>query len=755
MNRAFSKVLFTFLLSAAVNTAVCAQGTEKDYERANGLDRQLSGKVWHSDIRPVWIGKTNLLIFEDRSRSGKDYILADPSKKTVKKAFDAVRLAQALGKVTGETIKTDDLPVRNINMADDLKTMTFEYAGSVYSVDLKKYSVTRESEARRPFSWGGDSNRWPWGFRNELTGRPDTSPDRKMTAFIRDYNLWVRNLEEKKEYQLSRDGGIGKYYSASVEWSPDSRKIMAYLVIPAEKHMITYVESSPEGQVQPKTYTYEYPKPGDAVPQYFPQIFDVAGRKHIVVDEAMILNQYSLGNFRWDSLGSSLTFEYNKRGHQVYRVMRIDAATGKMSVVIDEQSPTFIDYSGKKYRYDVKSSGEIIWASERDGWNHLWLYDGTTAKVKNQITRGEWVVRGVVSVDEKARTILFRASGREPGDPYLIHYYRIGFDGTGLTHLTPADGNHEAQFSADGKYFVDTWSRVDMPPVSVIRSSADGSELMKLAEADITDLRATGWQNAEVFTARGRDGVTEIWGIIIRPLNFDPSRKYPVIENIYAGPHSSFVPKTFRPTYGNMNSLAELGFIVVQIDGMGTSNRSKKFHDVAWKNIKDAGFPDRILWMQAAAAKYPYMDIGRVGVYGTSAGGQNSAGAVLFHPEFYDVAVSSCGCHDNRMDKIWWNEAWMGWPVDQSYIESSNVENAHLLKGKLLLINGEMDNNVDPASTTQFVNALIKAGKDFDYLLVPGMQHSSGGTYGERRRQDFFVEHLLGVNPPDWNKKEK
>lgn len=755
MNKAFSRILFAFMVSAAAGTAVSAQGTEKDYERANGLDRQLSGKVWHSDIRPAWVGKSNLLIYEDRSTSGKDFILADPAKKTKKKAFDAVRLAQALGKVTGETIKADDLPVRSITMADDLKTMTFEYSGSVYNCDLKKYTVTKEREARRPFAWGGDGNRWPWGFRNELIGRPDTSPDKKMTAFIRDYNLWIRNLEEKKEYQLSYDGGIGKYYSASVEWSPDSKKIMAYLLIPAEKHMITYVESSPEGQVQPKTYTYEYPKPGDAVPQYFPQIFDVAGKKHIVVDETMILNQYSLGNFRWDSLGSSLTFEYNKRGHQVYRVMRIDASTGKMSVVIDEQSPTFIDYSGKKYRYDVKSTGEILWASERDGWNHLWLYDGATGKVKNQITRGEWVVRGVVSVDEKARTILFRASGRETGDPYLIHYYRIGFDGTGLTHLTPADGNHEALFSEDGKYFVDTWSRVDMPPVSVIRSGADGSELMKLAEADITDLRATGWQNAEVFTAKGRDGVTDIWGIIIRPLNFDPSRKYPVIENIYAGPHSSFVPKTFRPTYGNMNSLAELGFIVVQIDGMGTSNRSKKFHDVAWKNIKDAGFPDRILWMKAAAAKYPYMDVERVGVYGTSAGGQNSAGAVLFHADFYDVAVSSCGCHDNRMDKIWWNEAWMGWPVDQSYIESSNVENAHLLKGKLLLINGEMDNNVDPASTTQLVNALIKAGKDFDYLLVPGMQHSSGGTYGERRRQDFFVEHLLGVNPPDWNKKEK
>ncbi len=755
MNKAFAYGLFSFLLACMVTLTAGAQGTEKDYERANGLDRQLSGKVWHNDIRPSWIGKTDLLVFEDRTAEGKNYILADPAKKTLKKAFDAVKLAESLGKVTGDTIKAADLPVRNLVIADDLKTMTFEYSGWVYKCDLKKYAVTKERETRRPYTWGGDGNRWPWGFRNELIGRPDTSPDKKMTAFIRDYNLWIRNLEEKKEYQLSCDGGIGKYYSASVEWSPDSRKIMAYLVIPAEKHMITYVESSPEGQVQPKSYSYEYPKPGDAVPQYFPQIFDVAERKHIVVDETMIPNQYSLNNFRWDSLGSFLTFEYNKRGHQVYRVMRIDAATGKMSVIIDEQSPTFIDYSGKRYRYDVKSTGEIIWASERDGWNHLWLYDGATGKVKNQVTSGEWLVRGVVSVDEKERNIIFRASGREKGDPYLIHYYRIGFDGSGLTHLTPADGNHDALFSADGKYFIDTWSRVDLPPVSVVRNSSDGSEVMKLAEADVKDLLATGWQYPEVFTAKGRDGVTDIWGVIIRPLNFDPFRKYPVIENIYAGPHSSFVPKSFRTTFSNMNSLAELGFIVVQIDGMGTSNRSKKFHDIAWKNIKDAGFPDRILWMQAAAEKYPYLGIDRVGVYGTSAGGQNSAGALLFHPEFYDVAVSSCGCHDNRMDKIWWNEQWMGWPVDQSYIESSNVENAGKLKGKLLLINGEMDNNVDPASTTQLVNALIKAGKDFDYLLVPGMQHSSGGAYGERRRMDFFVEHLLGVKPPDWNTKEK
>ncbi len=365
------------------------------------------------------------------------------------------------------------------------------------------------------------------------------------------------------------------------------------------------------------------------------------------------------------------------------------------------------------------------------------------------------MVRSVLNVNNDNRQITFQASGREPGDPYLIHVYRINFDGTGLVKLTDGDGTHEVSFSRDRKYFVDTWSRADLPPVTVLRNADDGSLILELEKADITELLKTGWVMPEVFMSKARDGNTDIWGIIVRPANFDPSKKYPVIEYIYAGPHSSHVPKSFRAYNGNMNPLAELGFILVQIDGMGTSNRSKAFHDVCWKDLKDAGFPDRIIWMKEAAKKYPYMDITRVGIFGTSAGGQNSAGAVLFHPEFYKVAVSACGCHDNRMDKIWWNEQWMGWPVGPEYAASSNTENAYRLKGKLLLINGEMDNNVDPASTTQLVNALIKANKDFDYLLVPGMGHSGGGQYGERRRRDYFVKHLLGVEPPDWNMMER
>src|SRR5262252_5472560 len=267
-------------------------------------------------------------------------------------------------------------------------------------------------------------------------------------------------------------------------------------------------------------------------------------------------------------------------------------------------------------------------------------------------------------------------------------------------------------------------------------------------------VKTSGWKMPEVFTAKGRDGTTDIWGTIVRPMNFDPNRKYPVIENIYAGPQGSFVPKTFSAVSADQ-ALAELGFIVVHIDGMGTSNRSKAFHDVAWKNLGDAGFPDRILWHKAVAAKYPYYDISRVGIYGNSAGGQNSLGGMLFHPEFYKVCVSSSGCHDNRMDKIWWNEQWMSWPIGPQYAASSNVDNAYRLQGDLLLIVGEMDTNVDPASTMQVVNALIKANKTFDLLVIPGAGHGPGGTYGERKRNDFFVHHLLGVEPPDWNKVEK
>ena len=578
-----------------------------------------------------------------------------------------------------------------------------------------------------------------------------TAPDGKWRAFVKDNNVWLRDTGSDAESALSNDGREGDAYGEQFFWSPDSKKLAAVRVEPGQQRKVTLVESSPKDQLQPKVSTYDYLKPGDKLPHPRPQLFDVTARKQIPVADDLFANPFTESgrmDIGWARDSSRFTFSYNQRGHQVFRVMAVNAETGAAQAMVNEECRTFFDYSGKQFLRALEDTGELIWMSERDGWNHLYLYDALTGRVKNQITKGEWVVRGVDRVDEKARQIFFRAGGIRAGqDPYFLHHCRVNFDGTGLVIPTEGDGTHTIDYSPDKRFIIDTYSRVDLPPVTELRRSDDGKLVCELERADATALLKTGWRLPERFTAKGRDGTTDIFGIIIRPTNFNPRKKYPVIEQIYAGPQGSFVPKDFR-TSGTMNELAELGFIVVQIDGMGTSHRSKAFQDVSWKNLGDSGFPDRILWMKAAAKTRPWMDLSRVGIYGGSAGGQNSTGALLTHGDFYKAAVSDCGCHDNRMDKIWWNEQWMGWPIGPHYEEQSNVTLAKNLKGKLLLIVGELDRNVDPSSTMQVANALIKADKDFDLLVIPGAGHGSAeGPYGKRRRADFFVRHLLGVEP--------
>jgi dipeptidyl aminopeptidase/acylaminoacyl peptidase len=579
-------------------------------------------------------------------------------------------------------------------------------------------------------------------------GSRDTSPDGKWRAFVKDYNLMVRSLEDGDEVALSSDGTKDDAYGDRVYWSPDSKRLVGIRTTSGEDHKVYLVESSPRDQVQPKLHTVDYRKPGDRVPAAKPQLFDIIAQRQIPVSDELFPRPWSVSEVRWDADSSRYTFLYNQRGHQVLRIVGVDAKTGEAKPIVDEQSKTFIDYSGKAFTEYLDETGEIIWMSERDGWNHLYLHDAKTGRLKNQITKGEWVVRGVERVDKARRQVWFRAGGIHPGqDPYYIHFARVNFDGSGLVLITEGDGTHDVEFSPDRRFFIDTWSRVDQPPANELRRAEDGQLVCELERGDWGELLKTGWQTPERFVAKGRDGETDIYGIINRPTNFDPKKKYPVIENIYAGPQGSFTPKAFS-SLNHMQSLAELGFIVVQMDGMGTSDRSKKFHDVCWKNLGDAGFPDRILWLKAAAEKYPYMDLSHVGIYGGSAGGQNALGALLTHGEFYKVAVADCGCHDNRMDKIWWNEQWMGWPIGPHYEEQSNVTQARKLQGKLLLTVGELDKNVDPSSTMQVVNALIKADKDFDLVVFPGAGHGAGGSpYGRRRMQDFFVRHLLGVEP--------
>jgi len=738
-------------LTALFITSLHAQGTPADYARADSFVAHAASLVVGVAEEPNWIGESGRFWYRTSDAQGKRFVVVDPVKRQRVAAFDHARLARALGGAT--------LPFNRFTFVDNERGITFVQRDSTWRCSLANYTckndgpVPPRQDPRDAVPWSaGPGQLW------RIEGMPPLrSPDGRLEASIRNYNVAVRRVGSDETQVLSTDGSEGNRYTrASMVWSPDSKRLAVYRVIPGYQREIHHIQSSPEDQLQPEYSAQLYAKPGDVLDKEQPVIFDVAERRETGVNDSLFPNAYALSPLVWRQDNRRLTFEYNQRGHQVYRVIEIDAGTGTTRAVISEEPKTFFYYTdarggGKKFRIDVNDGAEIVWMSERDGWNHLYLYDGLTGKVKNQITKGEWVVRSVDTVDAVNRQIWFSASGMTPGeDPYFVHYYRIAFDGTGLVAYGEASGTHTVSFSPDRKYYVDRWSRVDLPTVAELHRTADRSLVMPLERADDAALRATGWRYPEVFVAKGRDGVTDIWGIIVRPTTFDSTRHYPVIERIYAGPHGSFVPKTFGPQV-EMQALAELGFVVVQIDGMGTSNRSKAFQDVAWKNLADAGFPDRIRWHQAVAAKYSWYDISNVGIFGNSAGGQNALGALLFHPEFYKVAVSSSGSHDNRMDKIWWNELWMSWPIGPQYAASSNVDNAYRLKGHLLLVVPEMDSNVDPSSTLQVVNALIRAKKDFDFLMVPGADHGPGGAYGIRKRSDFFVRHLLGVEPPDRN----
>ncbi len=744
------------------------QGTIADYQRAMGLRDKYQDLAVGTTDTPRFIEATNRFYYRRTVKGGHEFVLVDAATQTRAPAFDHEKLAAALSTALNRKITALELPFNTFTFVDAGQALEFNVQarpgppqqgppGDPWRCTLTDYRCRAQDRAGR----GGRGGRGGGGLAGPVRppfdingGEPKKSPDGRYEAIVSNYNVAIRETGKRDVTLLSTDGSEGGYYDlASLLWSPDSKKLAVYKVRPGFRRFIQYVESSPEDQLQPKSSTMQYAKPGDVLDVELPVIFHVETKRQLPIDNALFPNAYDVSQLDWRKDSRAVTFEYNQRGHQVFRVIEI-SADGKPRVVISEEPKTFFTYSNKKFRHDVADGKEVVWMSERDGWNHLYLYDGVTGALKNQITKGEWPVRGVSKVDDDKRQIWFSASGLTPGkDLYFVHYYRINFDGSGLTPLTSADANHSVTFSPDMAYYVDSYSRVDLAPVTELRRTSDNSLVSSLEKADISALEQAGWKPPEVFVAKGRDGTTDIWGVIFRPTTFDPSKKYPVVENIYAGPHAAFVPKSFA-AFNQMQALAEIGFIVVQIDGMGTNFRSKAFHDVAWQNIKDAGFPDRIAWHKAVAGKYPYYDITRVGIYGTSAGGQNSLGGLLFHPEFYKVGVSFVGCHDNRMDKIWWNEQWMGWPIGPHYAESSNVDNAFRLQGKVLLVVGELDQNVDPSSTMQVVNRLIKHNKDFDLLVIPGAGHGPGGAYGEHKRNDFFTRHLLGTAPPEWKALE-
>lgn len=739
-------------ITAAVLLLYCcgikAQGTIDDYNRAYAVKEKYSAKnIYNGSVNPSWIEGTHCFWYVNNEPSGKAFMLVDADKKKKSMLFDHTKLARLLSEKCKKEVKSDALDLQKLRVNQKRDTLTFIYDGKKWAYDIQKDRLSDNGPLPKPVK----EKHW-METDDEKEGEPVISPDGKYKAYIKNSNIYVCPLPNGQERQVSIDGTDGNYYSSYISWSPDSRNVAACKIRPSEKRYVYYIESSPADQLQPKLHKQEYAKPGDELPFRIPCVFEVESGKAIIPATDLFSSQYFVTSPQWDADSKAITFEYNQRGHQVYRILEMNVQNGQVRSILEEKSDKYVNYP-RYFRHDMSDGKRFIWMSERDNWNHLYMFDRESAKPVRQITKGEWYVRDVLKVDEKNGYIYFSANGvRQDEDPYFMKYYRISLDGENLICLTPDKGNHTAWFSDDMKYVTDVCSTVKDAPVATLRDAGNGKEVMKIEEADIRKLLAEGWKAPEVFTAKGRDNKTDMWGVIYRPSNFDPLKKYPIIEYIYQGPGNQYVPKSFNSYNRYMTALAELGFIVVMVDGMGTSFRSREFENVCYKNLKDAGLPDHIAWIKAVAQKYPYMDIERVGIYGCSAGGQESTTAVLSYPDFYKAAYSACGCHDNRMDKIWWNELWLGYPIGNQYKEGSNVENAHLLRRPLMLVVGEMDDNVDPASTMQVANALIKANKDFELVVIPGAHHTMGEDFGEHKRYDFFVRHLLNKTPPTWDK---
>lgn len=721
---------------------LCLTGAA-DYEAAQSLPQRTENTVFRDRVRPNWLPDGRSLWYRVQIGPGRyEFVRIDCSTGERKSAASLTEL----GLPQPAAVKTSSMPVQLRKTVRNGEPSALTFTNHL-DEDVDLYWIDREA---RHIRYGGIR----------------AGSEREQTTF--DGHVWLitsRTGEHlavveagPQPHRIVIDGaGISKVRakpteSASISTrsergfpSPDGGCTAFVEFEDVPRRHVTIVESSPTGSVQPRLKSFEYLKPGDPLPK--PQwVIRRSDGSQTRVGRDSYENPFTeSGRLEavWSPDSREFYFNYNRRGHQLYQILAVDAQTGAVRVVVEETSPTFIDYTNKTFRHWLHDTDELLWMSERDGWCHLYLYDVAAGRLKNRITEGAWVVRSVVHVDAQKREMWFYASGlRAEEDPYHVHLCRVGIDGTGFVRLTEGDGNHRVEFSPNREYFVDTWSRADHPPVSELRRSDDGRLICNLERADASALLAAGWTMPERFVAKGRDGRTDIHGVLIKPSHFDPTKKYPIVEEIYAGPHGAFAPKEFE-RHVRLHQIAELGFIVVKLDGMGTNHRGKAFHNVCWKNLKDAGFPDRKLWIAAAASTRPWMDLGRVGVYGGSAGGQNAMRALLDHHDFYHVAVADCGCHDNRMDKIWWNEQWMGWPVDDAYVKSSNREDAAKLKGRLLLIVGELDTNVDPASTAQVVAALQRAGKNFEYMPIAGTGHGAAETpFGSRVRMEFLVKHL-------------
>lgn len=734
--------------------------TVADYQHAEKfLPYNTRPLVFH-EVRATWL-KGDRFWYRDAGPNGIEFTIYDAARGTRQPAFGHAKVAAALSAAAGTSYDAAHLPFMTFEFSPDEKAISFTLRGQEWKCDLQAGSCIAEGKPSEPGH--GPSP----GVK---------SPDGKNLAFIRDWNLWVRDVASGKETPLTTDGvkdfgyatdNAGWIHSDNpiLLWSPDSKKIATFQQDQRGVGEMYLVETKVG---HPKLQVWKYPLPGDEVVTTIQRVvINLDGPKVIRLQLPPDQHRSTLCDdlechggewvdVEWSPDANHLAFVSTSRDHKLEQLRVADATTGAVRGVLEETVMTqFESGQGRVNWHYLPSSNEVLWCSERDGWSHLYLYDLATGKMKNQITSGEWAVTQVLRVDEKNRLIYFLADGREKDNPYFSHLYRIGFDGKNLALLTPEDGNHEVVMSPSGRFFVDSYSKPDVSSVTIVRDES-GKQLSIVEREDISRLIAAGWKPPIPVTVKARNGETDLYGLLFEPTNLDRSKKYPIINNIYPGPQGGSVHGwSFSSASGDCQALAELGFVVVQIEGMGNPLRSKKFHDFYYGNMGDNTLPDQVAGMRELAARYPWIDVDRVGIWGHSGGGYASAAAMFRYPDFFKVGISESGNHDNREYEDDWGERYQGLLVKTSdaatnYDDQANETLAKNLKGHLLLAHGMVDDNVPPYNTLLVVEALIKANKDFDLLLLPNQHHGYGAEsyYMTRRRWDYFVRYLLGVDPP-------
>jgi dipeptidyl-peptidase 4 len=728
-----------------------------DYQRAEKfLPYNTRPLVFHG-VRATWLHGDRFW-YRNAGPDGIEFVMYDAARGARQAAFDHAKVAAALSAAAGKSYDAAHLPFMSFEFSEDEKEISFKLLGQDWKCDLPANHCAAEGKQPGNGSIAGVK-----------------SPDGKSTAFIREWNLWVRDTATGKETQLTTDGvkdfgyatdNAGWIHSDNpiLLWSPDSKKIATFQQDQRGVGEMYLVETKVG---HPKLEAWKYPLPGDEVVTTIQRVvIDLDGPKVIRLQLPPDQHRSTLCDdlecrggewvdVEWSPDAKHLAFVSTSRDHKREQLRVADAATGVVRDVLEETATTqFESGQGRVNWHYLPASNEIIWCSERDGWSHLYLYD-LAGKLKNQITSGEWTVTQVLRVDEKNRLIYFLADGREKGNPYFSHLYRIGFDGKNLSPLAPEDGNHEIVMSPSGRFFVDTYSKPDVPAVTVVRDES-GKLVSTVEREDVSRLMASGWKPPVPIVVKARDGVTDLYGLMFEPTTLDHNRKYPIVNNIYPGPQGGSVGGwSFSAARGDCQALAELGFVVVQIEGMGNPLRSKKFHDFYYGDMGDNTLSDQVAGMKELAAKYPWIDIDRAGIWGHSGGGYATADAMFRYPDFFKVGISESGNHDNREYEDDWGERYQGLLVKKAdgtsnYDDQANQTLARNLKGHLLLAHGTMDDNVPPYNTLLVVDALIKANKDFDLLLLPNQHHGYGAEsyYMTRRRWDYFVRYLLGVEPP-------